>query len=216
MVDTAQARRAMVDSQVRPNDVTDLRIIAAMLEVPRERFLPAARQSTAYLDRDAPVGETGRALLKPMVLAKLVQAAEVAPGDRVLDIGCASGYSSAILGRLAASVTALEQDAALARMASDALAGSGNVKVASGALTAGWADAAPYDAILLQGAVEFLPGSLLAQLGEGGRLVAIIGRGPLGKATLYRMAGGHASASPLFDAAAPMLPGFVKPPAFVF
>ena len=141
MVDFAQARRTMVDCQIRTSDVTDLRVIAAFLDVARERFVPAARKAIAYLDRDVPVSDTvPRALLKPMVFAKLVQAAEIAATDRVLDVGCATGYSSAVLGKLAASVVALEEDAALARTAAETLAGARNVAVVSGPLRAGWPD----------------------------------------------------------------------------
>ncbi len=219
-MDYAQARRTMVDNQVRPSDVTDLRIIAALQEVPRERFVPEKRRGIAYLDCDVPVNEAGapRALLKPMVLAKLLQAAAIGETDRVLDVGCATGYSSAVLARLAANVVALEEDAALAARARETLAalGASNVAVATGPLAAGWPDGAPYDAIMLQGASEVAPEALLAQLKDGGRLLAVAGSGPMGKATIWRMAGGHATAQPLFDAAAPLLPGFVRPPAFVF
>ena len=217
MVDYAQARRTMVDCQVRPSDVTDLRIIAALLDVPRERFVPEARRAIAYLDIDVPVGASGaRALLKPMVFAKLLQAAAIGENDRVLDVGCATGYSAAVLGRLAGAVTALEEDPVLGRAASEALGGVANVSVANGPLAAGWAQGAPYDVILLEGAGETVPEALLAQLKDGGRLVAVIGNGPMGKAAIYRKAGGHVSSQPLFDAAAPALPGFAKPPAFVF
>lgn len=217
MVDYAQARRAMVDSQVRPHDVTDLRIIAALLEVPRERFFPPAQRPLAYLDAELPVAGK-RCLLKPMVFAKLVQSAALTENDRVLDVGCTTGYSSAVLGKLSDSVVALEEDAALARMASETLAevGASNVSVATGPLTGGWAQGAPYDAILVEGAVEVVPDALIAQLKEGGRLVAVVGSMPMGKATLYRKVGGHVTAVPLFDAAAPLLPGFAKPAAFVF
>src|SRR6266567_1619966 len=219
MVDFAQARRTMVDSQVRPSDVTDLRLIAAMLEVAREAFVPAARRAIAYLDIDVPVGAAGaRALLKPMVLAKLIQAAGIRDGDRVLDVGCATGYSAAVLAKLAGEVVALEEDAALARIAGEALAASGvsNVSVVSGPLHAGFGRNAPYDVILLEGASEIVPAALLSQLKDGGRLVAVIGSGPMGKATIYRAAGGGASGQTLFDASAPLLPGFAKPAAFVF
>ncbi len=219
MVDYAQARRTMVDRQVRPSDVTDLRIIAAMLDVPRERFVPAARRGIAYLDCDVPVDEAGtRALLKPMVFAKLLQAAAIGENDRVLDAGCATGYSSAVMAKLAGSVTALEEDPALFRSASEAFAelGIANVSVAKGPLTAGWQESAPYDVILLEGASEVAPDTLLAQLKDGGRLLGVIGRAPAAKATIYRKAGPHVTALPLFDAAAPLLPGFAKPPAFVF
>ena len=218
MVDFAQARRTMVDCQIRTSDVTDLRVVAAFLDVARERFVPAARKAIAYLDRDVPVNDGSRALLKPMVLAKLVQAAEIGATDRVLDVGCATGYSSAVLGKLAASVVALEEDATLAATATEALAASGarNVAVACGTLSAGRPDEGPYDVILLQGATEIVPDSLLGQLKEGGRLLAVLGSGPMGKATIWRMAAARPTPQPLFDAAAPLLPGFVKPPAFVF
>jgi protein-L-isoaspartate(D-aspartate) O-methyltransferase len=218
MVDFAQARRTMVDSQVRPSDVTDLRLIAAMLDVAREQFVPAAHRAIAYLDMDVPVGEGGRALLKPMVFSKLLQAAGVAEGDRVLDVGCATGYSAAVLARLAGEVVALEEDVALARIAGETLAASGvsNASVVSGPLHDGWQRGAPYDVIVVEGASEVVPAALLAQLKEGGRLVAVIGSGPMGKATIFRSGGGRASGQTLFDATAPLLPGFARPAAFVF
>jgi len=217
MVDYARVRRAMVDSQVRPHDVTDRRILAAMLEVPREEFFPPAQRALAYLDAELPVAGK-RTLLKPLVFSKLLQAAAIKESDRVLDVGCATGYSSAVLGKLAGSVVALEEDPALARMAGETIRtlGFANVSVASGPLTAGSAQGAPYDAIVLEGAVEFVPDALTAQLKEGGRLVAVLGGVPMGKATLYRKIAGHLTAVRLFDAAAPLLPGFAKPAAFVF
>lgn len=217
MVDYAQARRTMVDCQVRPSDVTDLRIIAALLDIPRERFVAEARRPIAYLDIDVPVGASAaRALLKPMVFSKLLQAAEIEESDHVLDVGCATGYSAAVLAQLAGSVVALEEDTALGRSAVENLAGAGNVSLANGPLAAGWQAAAPYDAIILEGGAEVVSDALLAQLKDGGRLVAVVGSGPMGKAMIYRKAAGRVSAQPLFDAAAPLLPGFAKPPAFVF
>jgi protein-L-isoaspartate(D-aspartate) O-methyltransferase len=212
MVDFAQARQTMVDCQVRPADVTDLRVIAALGNVARERFVPAASRAVAYLDRDVPLGG-GRALIKPMVFAKLLQAAGISETDRVLDVGCGTGYSSAVLAELAASVVALEEDAAVA---GDALAGIPNVTSARGPLAAGWPPSAPYDVIVMQGSTEVAPDSLLAQLSDSGRLLAVVGSGPVGKATIYRVAGKNITAQPLFDAAAPLLPGFSKAPAFVF
>ncbi len=223
MIDFAAARRIMVDSQVRTSDVTDLRVIAAMLDVPRERFLPVGQADLAYLDFDAPVtsaerGQPARRLLKPMVLAKLLQAAEIADGDHVLDVGCATGYSSAVLARLASSVVALEQDAALAELARGNLGALGlnQVQVVSGALAEGWPPQGPYDVILLNGASEVVPKALLQQLKPGGRLVGVLGRGPAGKAMLYCSIGGECGGRPIFDAAAPLLPGFTAPLAFVF
>lgn len=211
------ARRMMVDGQVRTSDVTDLRILGAMLDIPREVFVPAAQAKLAYADLDLAVA-AGRRMLKPMVLAKLVQAAAVGEGDRVLDVAAATGYSSALLGRLAAAVVALEEDAALAGTARDALArvGARNVEVVSGPLAKGWPAGAPYDVILINGAVEMLPEALCRQLKDGGRLVCIEGRGPAAKAMLYRSVGGDVSGRPVFDAAAAPLPGFARPETFVF
>jgi protein-L-isoaspartate(D-aspartate) O-methyltransferase len=217
MFDTAAARRLMVDRQIRTADVTNLDLIAAMEAVPRELFLPPALAGQAYLDNNIAVGD-GRALVKPMVLAKLIQAAQVGGDDHVLDVGCGTGYSSAVLSRIAGSVVALEQDAALARQAQQALeaAGAAQVVVATGPLTAGWPAAAPYDLILLDGATEIVPEELGRQLKPDGRLACIFGRAPTGKGMIYRMIEGRLVGRPTFDAAAPVLPGFVAPPAFVF
>jgi protein-L-isoaspartate(D-aspartate) O-methyltransferase len=217
MFDTVAARRMMVDGQVRTADVTDLDLIGAMLTVPRERFVPAALAGQAYCDGDIALGG-GRVLLKPMVLAKLIQAARVGAGDTVLDVGCATGYSSAVLARLAGRVVALEQDEALAAQAKAALAavGTGGVAVAVAPLTDGWPEAAPYDIIFLNGATETVPQTLGRQLKPNGRLACIFSRGPSGKAMIYRRIEDHLVGRPVFDAAAPVLPGFVAPPAFVF
>jgi protein-L-isoaspartate(D-aspartate) O-methyltransferase len=217
MTDFATARRHMVDGQVRTADVTDLRILTAMLEIPREHFVPPASVDLAYLDLDLPVGKSGsRRLLKPMVLAKLVHAADIAPGDRVLDVGCATGYGAAVLARVAGQVVALEQDADLAQAARTALSGQPNVNLVSGALTGGWPQGSPYDAIVLEGATEVPPGTFLSQLKEGGRLVCILGGGPGAKAMLYCRSGDELGGRPLFDATAAVLPGFAKAPVFAF
>ena len=217
MIDFAAARRMMVDGQVRTADVTDLRLLAAMSDVPRERFVPASKAELSYLDLDLPAGgRAGRCLLKPMVLAKLIHLADIADTDHVLDVGCATGYSSAVLAQLAGSVVALEEDRALAQIAEQALAGCSNVRVVTGPLTDGWAPAARYDVILMQGATEIVPATLLSQLKNGGRLACILGPGPQRKAMLYRNTGGEASGRPMFDAAAPLLPGFKQSPSFVF
>ncbi|MBX9828742.1 MAG: protein-L-isoaspartate O-methyltransferase [Xanthobacteraceae bacterium] len=221
MIDFAAARRMMVDGQVRTADVTDPRILSAMLDLPRERFFPEDRASLAYLDIDVAVSEAGRPvrrLLKPMVLAKLVQAANLAATDHVLDVGCATGYSTAVLAKLARSVVGLEEDAALARQASEMLAGAGvtNAKVSTGALVKGWPAEGPYDVILLEGATETVPMGLAEQLRIGGRLACVLGRGQAGKAMVYRRAETDLSGRAVFDAAAPLLPGFAKPQEFVF
>lgn len=217
MFNTVAARRMMVDGQVRTAGITDLDLIAAMLAVPRERFVPEALVEQAYRDGDIAIGD-GRVLLKPMVLAKLIQAARLKGDDHVLDVGCGTGYSAAVLARLAGSVVALEEDEALALQAKEVLAatGGGRVTVAIAPLTAGWPVAAPYDVILLNGATEVVPETLGRQLKPAGRLACIFGRGPTGKAMIYRVIEGQLVGRPVFDAAAPALPGFVAPPAFVF
>ena len=220
MLDFATARRMMVDGQVRTADVTDPRLLGAMLELPRERFMPGDKAQMAYLDIDLPVGEFGarspRRMLKPMVLAKLLQAAEIGETDRVLDIGSGAGYAAAVIARLAGSGVALEQDEALLKQARAALSGSSNVTVVAGALVGGAAANGPYDVIVLEGATDVVPTALIGQLKPAGRLVCILGAGAGGKAMQFRLIGGELSGRAIFDAAAPLLPGFEKPPAFVF
>jgi protein-L-isoaspartate(D-aspartate) O-methyltransferase len=223
MIDFERLRQSMVDSQIRPNDVTDPRIIGAMLDLPRERFVPDARAELAYLDDDLVVREAGpagpaRYLLEPMILAKLIQALDLAETDHVLDVGCASGYSSAIISRLAGTVVGLESDpglAAKARQTFSDLAIS-NAQIVEGALIGGAAEAGPYDAVLINGAVEAVPDVLIGQLKEGGRLVAVVRNGPLGRATLFERQGATVSKRPLFDATVPLLQGFEAPRGFVF
>jgi protein-L-isoaspartate(D-aspartate) O-methyltransferase len=217
MFDSASARRMMVDGQVRTADVHNPDLLSAMLTIPRERFVPPSMAAQAYIDSDIDIAP-GRVLLKPMVFAKLIEAADVRGGDQVLDVGCGFGYSSAVLSRLAGSVVALEEDTALADQAKAALAaaGSAGVTLVTGPLSAGWPAAAPYDFILLNGATEVVPDGFAAQLKPDGRLACIFGRAPAAKAMIFRVAEGHLLGRPAFDAAAPVLPGFVAPPAFVF
>ena len=216
MFDAAKARRLMVEGQIRTADVTDTNLLDAMLTVPRERFLPPALAPLAYLDDDIAIGK-GRALLKPMVLAKLIQAAQVRSTDRVLDIGCSTGYSAALLAHLAGSVVALEEDPELARQAKEALAAVGaRVEVVTGSLPAGRPAGGPYDVIFLDGAAEIIPEVLASQLKAGGRLVGVHGRSPAAKAMIYHVIEGRFVGRPIFDAAARPLPGFVAPPQFVF
>jgi protein-L-isoaspartate(D-aspartate) O-methyltransferase len=221
MSDFSTARRKMVDGQVRPSDVTDLRIIEAMLEVPREAFVPETRRALAYLDLDLDVSETGepkRYLIKPAVIAKMLQAAEISANDNVLVVGCASGYVAAVAAKLARKVTATESDAALAARARDVLAraGFGNVTVRTAAAADGDAADAPYDVIVLAGATEIIPDRLYRQLKDGGRLVGVFATSRPQRAVLVTRSHGDFGERALFDAAAPVLPGLERPPAFVF
>jgi protein-L-isoaspartate(D-aspartate) O-methyltransferase len=217
MFDVAAARRHMVDGQIRTADVTNPDLIAAMEAVPRENFVPPGLADQAYRDGDVSIGH-GRALLRPIVLGKLLQGANVRAGDKVLNVGCGTGYSAAVLAHMGTTVVALEQDPDLARQAESALAAIGArlVSVVTGPLVAGWPAAAPYDLILLDGAIEVAPETLGRQLKPTGRLAAVFGAGPAAKAMIYRLIEGQLVGRPIFDAAAPLLPGFAAPPAFVF
>ncbi|ARQ01828.1 protein-L-isoaspartate O-methyltransferase family protein [Pseudorhodoplanes sinuspersici] len=216
MADFAALRRTMVDTQVRTADVTDRPLIHAMLETPRELFVPKSSSGLAYLDLDLPVGGEGRRMLKPMVLAKMLQALNIAPEDRALDVGCATGYAAALLSQLAASVVALEQDEALFHAAKTTLAQTGNIEIVQGILVDGYPKAAPYDVILVEGCIGVEPEKLCQQLADGGRLVCISGTGPATKATLYQRDLDDMTSQAIFDASGASLPGFAKPAAFVF
>jgi protein-L-isoaspartate(D-aspartate) O-methyltransferase len=225
------ARQKMVDGQVRPSDVTDSRIIDAMLAVPREAFVPLGQQAMAYLDIDLDVSaglsktgpsETGlsekRYLIKPVVTAKMLQAAEIRDTDNVLVVGCATGYSAAIVAKLAAKVTATEGDASLAAKAKDVLAGLGfaNVTVRAAPAAEGDAANAPYDVIMLNGATEVAPAGLYRQLKDGGRLVGVFAMMQPQRATLVTHSHADFGTRALFDAAVPVLPGLGRLPAFIF
>lgn len=216
-VDFQELRVKMVDGQVRTTDVTDAALLAAMLEIPREAFVPADRQALAYVDEDLAIG-AGRFLMRASPFAKLVQLADIRDGDLVLDVGCGTGYSTAVLARLAGFVVALESDAAHAAEAGRALAanGSDNVSVVEGALAAGHPAQAPYDAIVIEGAVDEVSLQLLAQLKDGGRLVAVVGAGNSGRATIWIKEAGLTSSRTAFNAAVPPLDAFRREPAFVF
>lgn len=216
MADFATLRRTMVDGQIRTADVTDRPLIQAMLDVPRERFMPPAQAALAYLDLDLPAGAGGRRLLTPMVLAKMLQALDLSEGDRVLDVGCATGYAAAIMARMGATVVALEDESGLAEQARANLSGLQNVTMAAGKLAEGHASGAPYHVILVEGAIDLEPEKLCQQLSDGGRLICIRGSGPAAKATLYRRDGTDITLRTVFDAAGPALPGFAKPAAFAF
>jgi len=217
IADFAQQRTKMVDGQLRTTDVTSAAVLDAMGSVPRELFVGEARKVLAYLDDDLEIAPQ-RYLMEPSPLAKLIQLAAIQPDDSVLDIGCGTGYSAAVLGRLAAKVTALESDVALADSAASTLAalGAANVEVVKGPLTAGHAANAPYDVIVLEGAAGEMPQALLDQLKEGGRLVAVEGYGNAGVARLYLKANGMVSGRRAFNAAVKSLPGFEKTARFEF
>jgi protein-L-isoaspartate(D-aspartate) O-methyltransferase len=215
------ARQKMVDGQVRPSDVTDLRIIDAMLAVPREVFVPENQRALAYLDLDLDVCEGAsakRCLIKPVVTAKMLQAAAIKDTDNVLVAGCATGYAAAVVAHLAGRVTATESDAALAAKAKDVLAklGFGNVTVRMAAAADGDDANAPYDVIMLNGATEVTPDRLYRQLKEGGRLVGVFAMMQPQRAMVVTRSHGDFGTRALFDVAVPILPGLGRLPAFVF
>lgn len=215
MIDFQQRRTMMVDTQVRPNDVTKYPVIAAMLEVPREEFVPDARRDIAYSGENVDLGH-GRVLLEPRTLAKMIDALDVQPTDLVLDVGCGLGYSAAVLGRLAQAVVAVEQDAEMAAAAQARLAacGSDNVAVVHGKLVAGAPEQAPYDAILIGAGIEQLPDAIADQLADGGRIIALWVEGALGVVRLGTRLDGRLMWRFAFHAHAPVLPGFAHPRGF--
>lgn len=207
-------RRAMVSSQLRTSAVNDPRVVAAMGRVPRERFVPAERAALAYVDTVVPLGG-GRALNPPMATGRLLTEAAPEADDRALVVGAATGYAAAVLGRLVKSVVALEEDPALLALARTAPLPA-NVKLVEGPLPNGWAATAPYDLILVDGAIEMIPDALIAQLAEGGRLAAaIVERGVI-RLVMGRKAGSGFGTIAFADAEAAPLPGFAPPPAFSF
>ncbi|MBM3486258.1 MAG: protein-L-isoaspartate O-methyltransferase [Alphaproteobacteria bacterium] len=218
MADYARARLNMVESQIRPNKVTDERLIDAFLALPREAFVDRTRHGIAYVDEDLPLGN-GRFLTAPMVLGRLIQTLAVRPSDVVLDVGCATGYSTAVLSRLAATVVGLESDAGLVEAANQTLSrlGADNAGVVRGPLVRSLPAQGPYDVILVQGSVPAVPAALLDQLAEGGRLAAVVREeaGP-GRATLMIKIGGVVSRRVVFDANTRPLPGIVREERFAF
>ncbi len=223
MTDSKAQRLNMVESQVRPSDVTDRRIVRAMMDIPREQFVPGALASIAYMDVDAPVqaGDAqgvGRHLLAPRVLAKLAQEAHIESNMSVLDVGCATGYSTAVIATLARRVIGLESDAALVAAAQKTLAqlAVANASVVQGPLDAGLAGQGPFDVILLNGSVAVTPTTLLEQLKDGGRLVGVLAEGYFGRANVWTRAGRNFDCRTVFDAGAHALPGFAARAEFVF
>ncbi len=211
----------MVNGQITPNRVTDPALIVALNTVPRELYVPQNAQGVAYIDEEIPLGN-GRWLLEPMVLARMMQNAEITPRDVVLDVGCACGYSTALLAKLANTVVALESDAGLFEQASKTLAAQATdtVTLVNCPMADGYQFRVPYDVILVNGAVSEVPTALFSQLAEGGRLVAVVAYNHdivrLGQVRLYRKVGNSVSSVALFETAAAILPGFEFKPRFVF
>lgn len=205
----------MVDTQVRPSDVTKFPIIDAMLSVPRERFVPPARREAAYVDQLTDLGG-GRVLLDARTFAKMLDGLDIRPNESVLHVGAGLGYGTAVLARLADFVAAVEDDADRATTAEAALreAGADNAAVFAGPLDTGAPKAGPYDAILIEGGIQVLPEAILAQLKDGGRIVALWTDGPTGEVRLGIRSDGRLSWRGLFNALAPVLPGFARAPAF--
>ncbi len=216
-MDFAAARKKMVASQIRTNEVTDPLVVDALGQVPREKFVPEASRGFAYVDEDLPLGK-GRFLMEPMVLARLLQLADVAETDTALIVGGGTGYSAAVLSRMVRTVVAVESDRELTDSAARTLSelSVNNATVVMGDLRTGWAARGPYDVILVEGGVTVIPEALKLQLADGGRLVAIVRQGPTGRATLVTRIGNAFGMRQEFDAATAILPGFEPQPKFVF
>lgn len=217
MTGTSQARTSMINSQLRPNRMNDEDIIHAIEGVKREEFVPKAMRGVAYCDDDIDIG-SGRYLMEPMIFAKLLGYAEIKKSDLVLDIGCATGYSSAVISELADAVVALEEDAKLSAKAETILSGQDivNVAVVTGKHAAGVAKQGPYDVIFVGGAVSDIPSKLTDQLKEGGRLVCVKIENSVGRGHLIRKENGDLVITRLFDANVPVLAGFEAKESFVF
>lgn len=215
MTDFSARRVMMVDTQVRPSDVTKFPIIDAMLSVPREAFVPRDQREAAYMGENL-VLQQGRVVLEPRTLAKLLDALDIQPDEMVLDLGCGLGYSAAVLARLADAVVAVEEDEAMAAEAQNLLAQASvdNAAVIVGPLAAGAAKHGPYDVITVQGGVEVVPPALLDQLKDGGRIAAVFMEGALGVARVGYKSDGKISWRFVFNASAPVLPGFAVSAGF--
>ena len=215
MSDFATRRRVMVDTQVRPSDVTKFPVIDAMLSVPREIFVPDAQREAAYADTNIALSPD-RSLLEPRTLAKMLDALDIRADELLLDVGCGLGYSSAVAARMAEAVVALEEDEAMAGEAQGLLSdiGADNVVIHQGPLAEGAAEHGPYDVILIEGGVEQVPAAILEQLKEGGRIACVFMEGALGSARLGYKSGGAVSWRFLFNAGATVLPEFRKEVSF--
>lgn len=215
MQDFATRRTMMVDTQVRPNDVTKFPIIAAMLHVPREEFVPASRREAAYIGENVEIA-AGRVLLEPRNFAKMLDGLDIQPDDLVLDLGCGLGYSAAVIAEMAEAVVALDdEDMATQAEAALAQAGADNVAVVAGELAAGAPQHGPYDAILIEGGIEAVPQAIADQLKEGGRIAAIFMEGVLGVARIGYKIDGVISWRDMFNGTAPVMPGFAAQRDFV-
>ena len=217
MTDFAARRTMMVDTQIRPSDVTKFPIIDAMLTIAREDFVPASQREAAYIGENFDLGN-GRVLLEPRTLAKMLDALDITNDELVLDVGTAFGYSSAVVSRMAQAVVAVESDEAMAREAQEALSAAGidNVVLHEGDLAAGAAQHGPYDVMLVQGGIEALPDALEAQLKDGGRVACLFVQGALGEVRIGRKENGHIAWRMAFNAGAPVLDGFEKAAEFEF
>ena len=215
MLDSAQQRANIVATQLRTNDVTDPRLIKAILSVPREQFVPGSLVPVAYMDGCIALGK-GRVLLDLRSFGKLAQLADILPKDRVLDVGCGTGYSTAVLAHMAARVVGLEQDPDLARTAGENLRGLSNVEVVYGPLSEGAPGMVPFDVVFLNGSVEQTPDALLAQVANEGRLVCFFRDGAAGHARIYVKHEGAIGERDAFDATVPVLPGFERRRSFAF
>ena len=215
MSDFTSRRVMMVDTQVRPSDVTKFPIIEAMLSVPREVFVPAAQREAAYVGENLDLGQ-GRVLLEPRTLAKMLDALAISPTEMVLDVGCALGYSAAVIAHMAEAVVGVEEDEAMAAEAQESLmeAGSDNVVVHVGPLAEGSSEHGPYDVIVIQGGVSIVPEAILAQLKDGGRIAALFMDGALGEVRIGYKRGGKVSWRMVFNASAPVLNDFKREAAF--
>ncbi|WP_187431762.1 protein-L-isoaspartate O-methyltransferase [Roseobacter fucihabitans] len=217
MTDFDTRRMMMVDTQVRPSDVTKFPIIDAMLRVRRENFVPTARREAAYMGENIDLGN-GRVLLEPRTLAKMLDALDISNDELVLDVGCALGYSSAIIAHMAAAVVAVEEDSDMIREAQEALveAGIDNVILHEGPLAGGAAQHGPYDVVLVEGGVHHLPQALADQIKEGGRVACLFMQGALGEVRIGYKRDGQISWRMAFNAGAAVLDGFAKEQAFEF
>lgn len=215
MVDFASRRTTMVDTQVRPNDVTKFPIIEAMLAVPREAFVPGPKREAAYVGENIEIAP-GRVVLEARTLAKMLDALDIQPDEMVLDIGCGLGYSAAVIARLAEAVVAVEEDPDLAREAQATLSveGADNAAVIEAPLATGAAKHGPYDVIMIEGAAETVPQAIIDQLKEGGRIACLFMEGALGVARVGLKREGRVTWRFAFNAAAPVLPGFTAERGF--